>query len=267
MRRVAELLDLSNRRALVTGGAGHLGAASAAALVELGARVVIADRGDDACHRTAAALSVDRAGAAVPVTCDLGDEASTRALVTRTVGTLGGLDILVHCAAFVGTTEVEGWSAPFERQTVAAWDAAQRVNVTAAFVLAQETRAALDATGRGSIILFSSIYGLVGPDLRLYDGTAMANPAGYAASKGAVLQLTRYLATVLGPHIRVNAISPGGVRRRQPPAFIDRYERRTPLGRMATEEDVKGAVVYLASDLSAYVTGHNLVVDGGWTAW
>ena len=95
----------------------------------------------------------------------------------------------------------------------------------------------------------------------------MANPAGYAASKGGLLQLTRYLATLLAPRVRVNAISPGGVWRDQPEAFHQRYLARTPLGRMATEEDLKGAIAYLASDLSAYVTGHNLVVDGGWTAW
>jgi len=95
----------------------------------------------------------------------------------------------------------------------------------------------------------------------------MANPAGYNASKGGVLQLTRYLATVLAPRTRVNAISPGGVWRQQPDVFRQRYEARTPLARMAAEEDLKGAVAYLASDLSAYVTGQNLVVDGGWTAW
>lgn len=131
----------------------------------------------------------------------------------------------------------------------------------------QAAQEALAASGHGSVVLFASMYGLVGPDMRLYDGTAMANPAGYGASKGGLLQLTRYLATTLGPHVRVNAISPGGVWRDQPQAFQQRYVARTPMGRMATEQDLKGAVAYLASDLSAYVTGHNLVVDGGWTSW
>ena len=142
-----------------------------------------------------------------------------------------------------------------------------RVNLTSSFVLVQEAREALSASGRGSVILFASTYGLVGPDHRLYEGTTMANPAGGAASKGGLLQLTRYFATTLAPGIRVNAISPGGVWRQQPESFHRRYVSRTPLGRMATEEDLKGATAYLASDLSAYVTGHNLVVDGGWTAW
>jgi NAD(P)-dependent dehydrogenase (short-subunit alcohol dehydrogenase family) len=173
----------------------------------------------------------------------------------------------VHCAALVGQDELPGWNTPFAEQTVEAWDAALRVNLTSAFVLVHEAREALAGSGHGSVILFGSIYGLVGPDPALYEGTQLANPVAYGASKGALLQLVRYLATTLAPRVRVNAISPGGVERGQPDAFRRRYEARTPLGRMATEEDVKGAVAFLASDLSAYVTGQNLVVDGGWTAW
>ena len=160
-----------------------------------------------------------------------------------------------------------GWSVPFERQTVEAWDAAMRVNVTSAFVMVQEAQKALAASGHGSVVFVASTYGVVAPDFRLYEGTAMANPAAYGASKGGVLQLMRYFATLLAPRVRVNAISPGGVWRNQPEAFHQRYVSRTPLARMATEEDLKGAVAYLASDLSAYVTGHNVVVDGGWTVW
>ena len=159
-----------------------------------------------------------------------------------------------------------GWAVPFEKQRVAAWDAALQVNVTAAFVLAQEARDSLAASKRGSIIFFSSIYGMVGPDMSLYEGTEMSNPIGYGASKGALLQLTRYLSSLFAPAVRVNAISPGGVWRGQPESFRARYQSRTLLKRMAAEEDLKGAVAYLAGDMSSYVTGHNLVVDGGWTA-
>ena len=267
MKSIAQLSDLTGRKALLTGGTGHIALAAAEALVELGGAVAIADLDVEACRSRAAALDRMRRGAAIAVPCDLADETATRAAVRQTVAAFGGLDIVIHCAALVGTTQVNGWAVPFEEQTVAAWDAAMRVNLTAAFVLTQEARSALDRSGRGSVILFSSIYGMSGPDLSLYDGTTMANPGGYGASKGGLLQLTRYLATVLAPAIRVNAISPGGVLRNQPPLFVERYEARTPLKRMAREEDVKGAVAYLASDLSAYVTGHNLVLDGGWTAW
>jgi len=117
------------------------------------------------------------------------------------------------------------------------------------------------------MINISSIYGISGPDQRIYGGTSLGNPAAYAASKGGLLQLTRWLATTLAPDVRVNAITLGGVERDQPAKFQEAYIQKTPLRRMAIEEDVKGAVAYLASDMSAYVTGHNLVVDGGWTTW
>jgi NAD(P)-dependent dehydrogenase (short-subunit alcohol dehydrogenase family) len=199
--------------------------------------------------------------------CDLSSEEASRQAVRQAIKMQGGLDILIHCAAHVGTTPIPGWTAPFEEQSVAAWDSALRVNLTAAFVMAQEARSALLASGHGSIILLASIYGLVGPDPTLYADTSLANPAAYGVSKGGLLQLTRYLATVMAPRVRVNAIAPGGVWRGQPDVFRERYEARTPLRRMAVEEDLKGAVAYLASDLSSYVTGHTLVVDGGWTAW
>ena len=113
----------------------------------------------------------------------------------------------------------------------------------------------------------ASIYGLVGPDLRLYEGTAMGNPAAYAASKAGIVQFTRWLATTLAPSVRANAITPGGIERGQAQSFHERYCQRTPLGRMATEDDFRGAIAYLASDASSYMTGQNLVIDGGWTAW
>ena len=247
----------------MTGGAGHIGLACAESVIELGATVVVLDVDARACEERAAALGPR----ALPLTCDLSSEEASRLAVREAIRTLGGLDILIHCAAYVGTTQVPGWAVPFEQQTVAAWDRALRVNLTAAFVMAQEGQAAPVASGHGSIILFASMYGLVGPDLSLYAGTGMQNATAYGVSKGGLIQLTRYLATMMAPRVRVNAIAPGGVWRGQPDVFRERYEARTPLQRMAGEEDLKGAVAYLASDLSSYVTGHTLVVDGGWTAW
>ncbi len=268
MRSLKELMDLSGRAVLLTGGAGHVGDAMAEALMELGAAVAVLDRGEEACRLKAEALNRrSHPGRAIPLPCDLGDEAATRGAVQQAIHELKGLDVLVHCAGFVGTTMLAGWSVPFEQQTVDAWDAAMRVNLTSAFVMVQEARQALAVSGRGSVIFVASIYGVVGPDVRLYADTTMANPIGYGASKGGLLQLMRYLSTILAPRVRVNAISPGGVFRHQPEVFHQRYVSRTPLGRMASEEDLKGAVAYLASDLSAYVTGHNLVVDGGWIVW
>jgi NAD(P)-dependent dehydrogenase (short-subunit alcohol dehydrogenase family) len=267
MRTVADLMALPGRQVLLTGGAGHLGLAIGEALVELGATVAIVDKDAAACRERAELLSAPAPGRAVPMPCDLADETAIREAVRTTIRRLGGLDVIIHCAAFVGTTSHPGWAVPFAQQTVDAWDAALRVNLTAPFILAQEAAPALAASGHGAICLVGSIYGLVGPDMRLYDDTPMANPAGYGASKGGVVQLTRHLATLLAPSVRVNCVSPGGVFRHQPESFVQRYIERTPLRRMAGEEDIKAAVAYLVSDASAYVTGHNLVVDGGWTSW
>lgn len=267
MKTLQELMNLRGRTALITGGAGHIGSAMASALAELGCRIAVVDLHLAAAQTIADALAGQHGIQTAAFAADMADEGAVRSLPDDVVRGLGGLDIVVHSAAYVGTTSAPGWATPFEQQSVAAWDAALRVNLTSAFTLVQASQRALAASGHGSVILISSIYGMVGPDMSLYEGTTMANPAGYNASKGGLLQLTRYLATVLSPQIRVNGISPGGVWRNQPETFAKRYAERTPLKRMATEEDFKGAVGYLASDLSAYVTGQNLVVDGGWTAW
>lgn len=267
MRKVNQLMNLSGRKALISGGAGHIGRTAAATLLELGANVVILDLDNHSCQKAAEYLASTGQGNPIPLTCDLTDEQSTRNAIRQSSEKLGGLDIIVHCAAYIGETNIPGWAVPFEDQTVGSWDAALRVNLTSAFVMVQEGQTQLVTSGHGSVILLGSIYGLVGPDMRLYSGTTMGNPGGYAASKGGIIQITKYLATILAPHVRVNSISPGGVWRDQPDSFHKQYISKTPLNRMATEEDLKGAVAYLASDLSAYVTGHNLVVDGGWTTW
>lgn len=261
-------MQLEGRKALVTGGAGHIGLAISEALLELGANILLIDVDAGRCSERVEHLASEyRRERIFSQTCDIADEKATRDAMQKAIATLGGLDILVHSAGFVGTTRMPGWAVPLEEQTVNAWDAAMRVNLTSAFVMIQTTKEALSASKHGSIIFVSSIYGLVGPDLDLYEGTSMANPAAYGVSKAGLLQLSRYFATVLAPDIRVNAITPGGVWRDQPEVFHQRYVERTPLRRMATEEDVKGAVAYLASDLSAYVTGQHVVIDGGWTAW
>jgi NAD(P)-dependent dehydrogenase (short-subunit alcohol dehydrogenase family) len=177
------------------------------------------------------------------------------------------LDILINNAALVGDSSLEGWVEDFDKQSVQTWNRALEVNLTAPFHLSQAFTSLLKKSGNGSIINIASTYGINAPDYSLYKGTNMGNPAAYSASKGGLVQLTRWLSTTIAPDVRVNSISPGGVWRNQPKKFVERYESRTPLARMATEEDFKGVVAYLASDLSAYVTGQNIVVDGGWTVW
>jgi len=267
MRRLNELMSLDGRVAVVTGGAGHLGLAFSEALSELGARVVIVDRDPGQCAARAEAIAHHSGRECFGVAAELSSRAETATIVPRVLEKFGRLDILVNNAAFTGASGISGFAVPFPEQSLDAWEAALRVNLTAAFQLTQSAREALIASGHGSIINIGSIYGLVGPDLRLYEGTTMGNPAAYAASKGGLLQLTRYLSTSLAPDVRVNSISPGGLARGQPAPFIERYVAKTPLRRMGQEEDFKGALAYLASDLSAWVTGQDVAVEGGWTAW
>lgn len=267
MKTLHELMTLKGRVALITGGAGHIGSAIAEGLAELGADIAILDIDQAKADSTAASLRQEYGVRAFGIAADLGQEAPLRQVPAQISQELGRLDILIHAAALVGTSNLKGWAVPFAQQSAETWDPALRVNLTSSFILSQACADLLAASGKGSIINLSSIYGMVAPDLSLYAGTNLGNPAAYAASKAGLLQLTKWLSTVLAPKVRVNAITPGGIWRGQADAFVTAYTKKTPLARMGTEEDLKGAAAYLASDLSAYVTGHNLVVDGGWTAW
>ena len=178
-----------------------------------------------------------------------------------------GINILINNAAFVGSSDLQGWSVPFEEQTIETWRRALEVNLTATFDLCQSLTPLLRQSKGASIINIASTYGLYGPDWSLYKNTDMSNPAAYGASKGGLIQFTRWLSTTIAPNIRVNSISPGGIFRKQPKVFVERYEAKTPLGRMASEDDFRGVVAYLSSDMSKYMTGQNLSVDGGWGTW
>lgn len=266
MATLRELMSLRGRRILITGAAGWLGRTMAATLAELGATVLLVDRDANALAQVAEDL---RSRWNVDVFCfetDLEDQVQRARLISTVCDSGEGLHGLVNNAAFVGTSGLSGWAEPFAGQSVETWRRALEVNLTAAFDLCQGLSPLL-ANASGSIVNIGSIYGEFGPDWGLYEGTAMANPAAYAASKGGLLQLTRWLATTLAPKVRVNSISPGGIARNQPSSFVTRYEARTPLGRMASEDDFRGAIAYLISDMSAYVTGQNLRVDGGWSVW
>jgi NAD(P)-dependent dehydrogenase (short-subunit alcohol dehydrogenase family) len=267
MRTISELMSLSGKTAVITGGAGHIGTAMAEALAEAGATIALADRHGPELERCAKRIRDMFDVKVMTFEVELADESGVRALPEEISRQCGSLDVLVNCAAFVGTSRLDGWAVPFEQQRTAAWRAAFEVNVTAVFELVQAALPFLRKSGKGSVINVSSLYGIVGPDWRLYEGTTMGNPAAYGASKGALIQLSNWLSTTLAPDVRVNTMSPGGVWRDQPAEFVARYTQRTPLRRMATEEDFKGVAVFLASDMSSYVTGQNIVVDGGWCAW
>ena len=258
MKTLKQLMDLRGRVALITGGAGHVGSTFAEALAEVGATIVTVDSAQAPGKAPSSQLHLE---------VDLSKEEMIRTLPKVVLEKFGRLDVLVNCAAFVGASNLQGWNEPFTSQSPESWRSCMEVNLTAPFLLSQIFCQHLSESPNGSIINVASIYGLSGPDYSLYADSKMGNPAAYAVSKGGILQMTRWLSTTLAPKVRVNSITPGGILRGQPASFIKRYEQRTPLQRMATEEDLKGAILYLASDLSSYVTGQNIIVDGGWTTW
>jgi NAD(P)-dependent dehydrogenase (short-subunit alcohol dehydrogenase family) len=268
MRSITEMMSLKGRVVLLTGGAGHIGRALATGLAELGATVCLLDRSEERLEsaiRTLGAIAGEDQFASLCV--DLENEHERNGVASAIEQRYGRLDVLINNAGFVGDSQLSGWIADFEEQSLDTWRRAIEVNLTAAFHLSQSLTGLLRCSGQGSIVNVSSIYGNVAPDMSLYADTAMGNPAAYAVSKGGVVHMTRWLSTVLAPEIRVNCVSPGGVARGQPTAFVERYIARTPLKRMGREDDFMGAVCYFASDLSAWVTGQNLMVDGGWTTW
>ena len=267
MTTIKELSNLKGRRALITGATGSLGKVMADTLAELGADLILVDRPGSDFDSLSANLSNRWKVKVECQVCDLEQQEQRAGLMDWMKSVDQGLNILINNAAFVGTSDLQGWAVPFEEQTVDTWRRALEVNLTAIFDLCQGLTPLLKAAEGASIINIASIYGLYGPDWGLYKGTNMSSPAAYGASKGGLLQFTRWLATTIAPNVRVNAISPGGVFRNQPEAFVQRYEAKTPLGRMAIEDDFRGVVAYLASDLSKYVTGQNFSVDGGWGAW
>lgn len=267
MATLRELSDMSGRRVLITGGAGHLGRVMAETLAELGASIILLDRPGAHFETILNDLVHQWKISCFCIECDLESEEERNRAIQEIRSDGKGLNCLINNAAFGGTTTLEGWVIPFEKQSLATWRRALEVNLTAPFHFSQAFTPELRAAKGGNIINITSIYAELGPDWRLYEGTEMGNPAAYAASKGGLAQLTRWLVTTLAPEIRVNAISPGGIFRNQPGDFVDRYVGKTPLNRMATEDDFRGAVAYLASDQSSYVSGQVIGVDGGWSIW
>jgi NAD(P)-dependent dehydrogenase (short-subunit alcohol dehydrogenase family) len=267
MTTYRQLADMKNRRVLVTGGAGHLGKIMANTLAELGASIILLDRPGTNFTEIIKQIKSTWGVECISIECDLESEDHREIAIHRIKSDELGLNVLINNAALSGMSVLDGWNTSFEQQSLDTWRKAMEVNLTAAFHLSKALAPELTAARGGNIVNISSIYGELGPDWRFYDGTSMGNPAAYSVSKGGIVQLTRWLATTLAPKIRVNAIAPGGICRSQNPAFMARYIDRTPLGRMATEDDFRGAIGLLASDLSKYITGQIIGVDGGYAAW
>jgi len=269
-----ERFGLAGRVAIVTGGAGLLGTGYCHTLSAAGARVVVADIDGPAAEALAEAVTRSSGVRALGVRADVASRASVRAMAERVLAEFGRIDALVNNAALdpkFDSAHAGSHPNSFEEFPVEAWEQALAVNVTGMFLCAQAVSRAMLSAGRGVIVNVSSTYGVVGPDQRLYqrEGQSPAyKPVTYTVSKAAAIGLTRYLATYFaGKGIRVNTLTPGGVFAGHDEEFVRRYSARTVLGRMAEKEEMNSAMLFLVSDASSYMTGANLVVDGGWTAW
>jgi len=258
-------MNFNEKVVLITGAAGFIGKTFCNDIAKNGGRCILVDREPRALTDFLRDLPLVESGPHVAISTDLGDMTSRHLMIERVVNDFEKLDILVNNAAYTGDATLSGWVDDFEKQSIDTWSSAIQVNLTACFELSQKLTPLLKNGINPSILNVGSIYGIIGPTFSFYEGTDMGNPAAYAASKGGLIQLTRWLASALGPGIRVNSVSPGGVFRNQPEIFINRYNEKTPLGRMATEQEISNGMLFLVSDLASYVTGHNLVIDGGLT--
>lgn len=267
------LFDVSGRVVIITGGAGLLGRQYVECLSLAGAHAVIADADLEA----AKSISRNVKGQAVlPIQTDVANQLSVRAMISCVLDKYGRIDGLVNNAALDPKFDVEHareHANAFEDFPLELWNRGLGVNLTGVFLCCQAVSSAMRSQRQGVIVNVSSTYGMVGPDQRLYSKSESTvpkffKPVVYSATKSAVLGLTKYLATYWAASgIRVNSLTPGGVFNNHDDEFVLRYSWRTPMGRMASKEEFCGAILFLLSDASSYMTGANLVVDGGWTAW
>ena len=268
------LFDIRGQVVVLTGGLGQLGRQFTRALLEAGARVAIFDLQGTSTQAQArlGALAGNEGLLVLPV--DITQRAAVEEALGQVTARWGAPHALINNAALDSPPDAPAEeNGPFETYPASSWDQVMQVNVRGVVVACQVVGGALARAGRGSVVNISSIYGLVSPDQRLYEyrrsaGQAFFKPAAYAASKSALLNLTRYLATYWAPrNVRVNTLTFAGVFNNQDPRFLDTYTTRVPLGRMAREDEYNGAVIFLLSEAASYMTGANLVLDGGWTAW
>jgi 2-deoxy-D-gluconate 3-dehydrogenase len=274
MASLPELFSLQGRSAIVTGGVGLLGRQFCRTLAEAGAQVAVVDKAGGPARAFADELSA-QGYSALAVETDITDKASVTAMAQTVVAEFGAIDILVNSAALdpkfsPGQISAQGENA-FEDFPLEAWQRSLDVNLTGLFLVTQAAVQPMLANQRGVIVNLCSMYGIAAPDQRLYQREGqppLFKPVTYSTAKAGVLGFTRYLAAYYGDRdIRVNALTPGGVFNDHDEQFLQRYNARAVLGRMAQPDEMNGALLFLASDASSYMTGANLVVDGGWTAW
>ena len=260
---INELFSLKGKVAVVTGGAGLLGSAMSEALAEAGANVVIASRTFENCKKQAESISQNNPEA-LPLKTDITDKTSIQNMVDETLKKFGRLDVMVNNG---GNTKL----APLEEMTPELWGQCLSSYLTSIFLCTQAVLPTMRKQDGGNIINISSMYGMVAPDQRIYGDSGYDSPGHYSAAKGGVIQFTRYCSSYLATgKIRVNTISPGpfpGIPPGEKVEFMDQLSKKTMMERVGQPWELKGTVVFLASEASSYITGQNIVVDGGWTVW
>lgn len=273
MSKVKVDFRLEGKSAVVTGACGILGKDFCRALAHSGANVVVVDLNKESCDEFAQELMKDYSIKALGQACDISDADAVKNMLEVVEDHFGDIHIL-HNNAATKTKSLDDFLASFEDYKASVWREIMSVNVDAMFLMCQAVGGHMIRKNiKGSIIQTASIYGVLAPDQRIYEGSSymgkpISSPAVYAASKAAVVGLTRYLSAYWGAQgIRVNTLTPGGVESGQNEEFSKKYSYRVPLGRMAEREDMLGALVFLASDASSYITGQNIVVDGGLSVW
>lgn len=268
--RETGLFSLKGRTAVITGGAGLLGVRHAEAIAEMGGTPVLLDLPSDSLAVKAKELAAGFGVEAFDIAADITDPGQVKRAVAGIVQRCGGIDILINNAAMTGKDQLdEGLHAAFEDYPLTLWHKALEVNLTGTFLVTQQVGKAMCARGRGGVVInVASDLALISPDHRIYEGQPFNTPIAYPTTKAALLGFTRYLATYWAPaKIRVNALCPAGVFNDHDPTFVKRLSSLIPLGRMAHKDEYKGAIIFLASDASQFMTGATLVMDGGRTAW
>ena len=268
---INESFSLKNSVAVITGALGLLGRQHCYALAEAGANVIVCDFDDSKCIDFAKTLAVPGMGFGVDIT----NIELVKELKSKILNQFGKIDILVNNAAINDMFEnpsIAGELSMFENYPLDMFRKSLDVNITGTFICSQVLGSEMAKAGKGSIINIASTYGVVAPDQSIYKDDLgkqiFYKSAAYPVTKGAVISFTKFLAAYWGNKgVRVNTLSPGGVENNQDQFFIKNYNNKTPLGRMAKPKEYKGALVFLASDASSYMTGANLIIDGGWTVW
>jgi len=268
-----DLFSLEGKTAVITGGLGILGQHFCAGLAEFGAHVVVVDLDEEKAITFAQELTTQYGCKCIGIACDVSSQEDVKAMVSRVIQEFNEVNIL-HNNAASKTTDLDALFAPFEAYSLDQWRKVMSVNLDGMFLVAQAVGTQMKKQGKGgSIIQTSSIYGILAPDQRIYDGSfylgrQINTPAVYSASKAGVIGLSKYLATYWADQrIRVNTLTPGGNESGQNDTFKNKYSARVPMGRMCQPDELVAALIYLASDASAYVTGQNIIIDGGLSAW